>query len=70
MSHRWRVVLLRVKAQVFGTVEATDAESVKAAAAVQFELEEVRRQRTIMQEWREPGWVTASHFTLFRIGST
>ena len=38
MRRRWRVVLLRAKGEILGTVEAIDAEAAKAAAAVQFEI--------------------------------
>jgi hypothetical protein len=50
MSRRWRVVLLRAKGEILGTVEAPDAQAAKAAAAVQFELDDVRRNRIIVQE--------------------
>jgi hypothetical protein len=50
MSRRWRVVLLRAKGEILGTIEALDAEAAKAAATVQFELDEVRRQRILVQE--------------------
>jgi hypothetical protein len=50
MSRRWRVVLLRAKGEILGTVEATDAESAKDAAAIQFGLDEVRRNRIMVQE--------------------
>ena len=36
MKRRWRVVLLRHKGEILGTVEAPDVASAKAAAAVQF----------------------------------
>jgi hypothetical protein len=49
-KRRWRVVLLRAKGEILGTVEAPDAAAAKAAAAVQFELDEVRRQRIMVQE--------------------
>ena len=39
MKRRWRVVLLRAKGEILGTVEAPDVEAAKAAAAVQFDLE-------------------------------
>jgi hypothetical protein len=35
---RWRVVLLRAKGEILGTVEAPDVAAAKAAAAVQFEI--------------------------------
>jgi hypothetical protein len=44
------VVLLRAKGEILGTVEASDAEGAKAAAAVQFELDEFRRNRIMVQE--------------------
>ena len=50
MSGRWRVVLLRAKGEILGTVEAPDAQAAKVAAAVQFELDDVRRNRIIVQE--------------------
>ena len=50
MSRRWRVVLLRSKGEILGTVEAVDVASAKAAAAVQFELDDVQRNRIIVQE--------------------
>jgi hypothetical protein len=50
MSRRWRVVLLRSKGEVLGEVEAPDAEAAKAAAAVQFELGDVQRNRIMVQE--------------------
>ena len=34
MKRRWRVVLLRAKGEILGTVEAPDVASAKAAAAV------------------------------------
>ena len=50
MSRRWRVVLLRAKSEILGTVEAPDVAAAKAAAAVQFELDDVQRNRIIVQE--------------------
>lgn len=50
MKRRWRVILLRAKGELLGYVDATDAEGAKAAAADQFNLDEVRRQRIIVQE--------------------
>jgi hypothetical protein len=50
MSRRWRVVLLRAKGEILGTVEASDAQAAKAAAAVQFELDDVQRNRIMVQE--------------------
>jgi hypothetical protein len=50
MSRRWRVVLLRSKGEILGTVEAPDAQAAKAAAAVQFELDDVQRSRILVQE--------------------
>ena len=50
MKRRWRVVLLRAKGEILGTVEAADVASAKAAAAVQFDLDEVQRNRIMVQE--------------------
>ena len=50
MKRRWRVVLLRSKGEILGTVEAPDVASAKAAAAVQFDLDEIQRDRIMVQE--------------------
>jgi hypothetical protein len=50
MSRRWRVVLFRHKGEILGTVEAADADAAKAAAAVQFELDDIQRNRIMVQE--------------------
>ena len=50
MKRRWRVVLLRNKGEILGEVEAADVASAKAAAAVQFDLDEVQRNRIMVQE--------------------
>ena len=50
MSRHWRVVLLRHKGEILGQVEAPDVEAAKAAAADQFELDDVQRNRIIVQE--------------------
>jgi hypothetical protein len=50
ISRRWRVVLLRAKGEILGTVEAPDVASAKAAAAVQFDLDEIQRNRIMVQE--------------------
>ena len=52
MKRRWRVVLLRHKGEILGTVEAPDVAAAKAAAAVQFDLDEIQRNR-IMRNWVE-----------------
>ena len=44
MKRRWRVVLLRAKGKILGTVEAPDVAAAKAAAAVQFGLDEIQRR--------------------------
>ena len=46
-SLRWRVVLLRNKGEILA-VEASDAQAAKAAAAVQFDLDDVQRNRIIV----------------------
>jgi hypothetical protein len=50
MKRRWRVILLRSKGELLGYVDASDAEGAKAAAATQFDLDEVRRNRIMVQE--------------------
>jgi hypothetical protein len=45
MKRRWRVVLLRHKGEILGTVEAPDVASAKATAAIQFGLDEIQRDR-------------------------
>ena len=50
MKRRWRVVLLRAKGEILGTVEAPDVATAKAAAAVQFGLDEIQRNRIMVQE--------------------
>jgi hypothetical protein len=50
MKRRWRVVMLRAKGEILGEVEAPDAQAAKAAAAVQFELDEIQRNRIMVQE--------------------
>jgi hypothetical protein len=49
MSRRWHVVLLRAQGEILGT-EAPTREAAKAAAAVQFELDDVQRNRIMVQE--------------------
>ena len=50
VKRRWRVVLLRNKGEILGQVEAPDAQAAKAAAAVQFDLDEIQRNRIMLQE--------------------
>jgi hypothetical protein len=50
MKRRWCVVLLRSKGEILGQVEAPSAEAAKAAAAVQFDLDEIQRNRIMVQE--------------------
>ena len=50
MKRRWRVVLLRHIGEILGTVEAADVASSKAAEAVQFGLDEIQRNRIMVQE--------------------
>ena len=42
--------LLRAKGEILGTVEAPDVAAAKAAAAVQFDLDEIQRNRIMVQE--------------------
>ena len=50
MKRRWRIVLIRSKGEVLGTVEATDAQAAEKVAAIQFELDEFQRRRLLVQE--------------------
>jgi tRNA threonylcarbamoyladenosine modification (KEOPS) complex Pcc1 subunit len=50
MKRRWRVVLLRNKGEILGQVEAADLASAKAAAALQFDLDEIQRNRIMVQD--------------------
>ena len=50
MKRRWRIVLIRSKSEVLGTVEATDAQAAEKVAAIQFELDEFQRRRLLVQE--------------------
>ena len=43
MSRRRRVFMLRAEGRFLGTVKAPDAEAAKAAAAVQFDPDELNR---------------------------
>ena len=55
MKRRWRV-LLRAKGEILGTVEAPDVEAAKAAAAVQFDLDEVRPAKDGKSDGRAMRW--------------
>lgn len=50
MKRRFRIVLMRSKGAVLGTVEATDAHAAETVAAIQFELDEQQRRRLLVQE--------------------
>ena len=50
MSRRWRVILLRSKGEILGQVDAPDAAAAKEVAVTQFGLDEVQRERIIVQE--------------------
>jgi hypothetical protein len=44
------VVLLRAKGEILGEVEAPGVAAAKAAAALRFELDDVQRNRIMVQE--------------------
>jgi hypothetical protein len=50
MKRRWRVVLLRAKGEILGEIEAPDVAAAKAAAAIQFDLDDIQRNRIMVQE--------------------
>ena len=51
MKRTWRVVLLRARGEILGNVEAPDAATAKVAAVARFDLDEVQRNRIIVQEY-------------------
>ena len=50
MKRRWRIVLIRNRGEVLGTVEAADAQAAEKVAAIQFELDEFQRRLLLVQE--------------------
>ena len=50
MKRRFRIVLVRSKGEVLGTVEAADANAAEKVAAIQFKLDEQQRRRLPVQE--------------------
>ena len=50
MKRRFRIVLVRSKGEVLGTVEAADANAAEKVAAIQFKLDEQQRRRLLVQE--------------------
>ena len=50
MKRRFRIVLIRSKGEVLGTVEAADAQATEKVAALQFKLDEFQRRRLLVQE--------------------
>jgi hypothetical protein len=50
MKRRFRIVLVRSKGEVLGTVEAADANAAEEVAAIQFKLDEQQRRRLLVQE--------------------
>ena len=50
MKRRFRIVLMRTKGQVLGTVDAADAHAAEKVAAIQFKLDEFQRRRLLVQE--------------------
>ena len=50
MKRRFRIVLVRSKGEVLGTVEAADANAAEKVAAIQFRLDEQQRHRLPVQE--------------------
>ena len=50
MKRRFRIVLIRSKGEVLGTIEAADANAAEKVAAIQFELDEFQRRRLLVRE--------------------
>ena len=66
MKRRRRVVLLRNKGEILGQVEAPDVASAKAAAADQFDLDEIQRTGSWCRSLREV--VPRGHYIGKRLG--
>ena len=50
MKRRFRIVLMRRRGEVLGTVEAADPQAAEKVAAIQFELVEFQRRRLLVRE--------------------
>ena len=50
MKRRFRIVLMRSKGAVLGTVEAADPQAAEKVAAIEFELDEFQRRRLLVRE--------------------
>ena len=50
MKRRFRIMLIRSKGEVLGTVEAADPQAAEKVAAIQFELDEFQRRRLLARE--------------------
>jgi hypothetical protein len=50
MKRRFRIMLIRSKGEVLGTVEAADPQAAEKVAAIQFELDEFQRRRLLVRE--------------------
>ena len=55
MKRRWRVVLIRSKGEILGDGRGPRRGSAKAAAAIRFELDEIKRDRIMVRSWPDPG---------------
>ena len=53
IKRRWRIVLMRKTGEVLGTVEAADAQAAEKVAAIQFELDEQKQRRLLVQHTRK-----------------
>ena len=49
MKRRWRIVLIRSKGEVLGTV-SNGRQAAEKVAAIQFELDRFQRRRLLVQE--------------------
>jgi len=50
MKRRFRIVLIRSKGEVLGTVDAADPQAAEKVAAVQFQLDGFQRRRLLVRE--------------------
>jgi hypothetical protein len=46
----WRVIIMRIKGEYLGSVEAPDRERAEAAAIKQFDLDQDQRRRLLIRE--------------------
>ena len=61
--------MLRAKGEILGEVEASDVASAKAAAVARFELDEIQRNRIMVQELADPAIARSPSFATIQCGN-